>query len=109
MQGVGAKETLEETGPISAYENTSLSALADAEVLEVSRSGWCASASQEMVDSSVRECGRRSLGMCNVGRRLSPSLLTRADLRLLEKGDVISCTPTQVRFVLPNHQRVDVI
>ena len=64
----------------------------------------CIEPYQEMVDLRVREW-KEKFGDVQGGKEIvSLTGETSADLRLLEKGDVIVCTPTQVRLVLPRHQ-----
>ena len=60
----------------------------------------CIESYQEMVDLRVKEW-KAKFGSVQ-GRKENLSLMgeTSADLRLLEKGDVLVCTPTQVHFSL---------
>jgi pre-mRNA-splicing helicase BRR2 len=59
----------------------------------------CVELYQEMVDMRVKEW-REKFGKLQGGKEIA-SLTgeTSQDLRLLEKGDVIVCTPTQVNEV----------
>ena len=58
----------------------------------------CIEPYQEMVDLRVKEW-KAKFGSVQGGKEiLSLTGETSADLRLLEKGDVLVCTPTQVRF-----------
>jgi len=60
----------------------------------------CIEPYQEMVDLRVREW-KTKFGSVQGGKEiLSLTGETSADLRLLEKGDVLVCTPAQVRFSL---------
>jgi len=60
----------------------------------------CVEPYQEMVDLRVREW-KTKFGSIQGGKEIL-SLMgeTSADLRLLEKGDVLVCMPAQVRFSL---------
>lgn len=61
----------------------------------------CIEPYQEMVDQRVAEW-RQKFSKVQGGKEIvSLTGETSADLRLLEKGDVIVCTPTQVRDVCP--------
>jgi len=57
----------------------------------------CIEPYQEMVDLRVREW-KTKFGSVQGGKEFLS--LTSADSRLLEKGDVLVCTPTQVRISL---------
>jgi pre-mRNA-splicing helicase BRR2 len=60
----------------------------------------CIEPYQEMVDLRVKEW-KAKFGSVQGGKEiLSLTGETSADLRLLEKGDVLVCTPTQVHFFL---------
>ena len=60
----------------------------------------CIEPYQEMVDMLVEEC-RKRFGNLQGGKEIvALTGETSADLRLLEKGDLIVCTPTQVRHAL---------
>ena len=62
----------------------------------------CIEPYQEMVDQRVEEW-RRKFGNLQGGKEIvSLTGETSADLRLLEKGDLIVCTPTQVRTLYSN-------
>ena len=62
----------------------------------------CIEPYQEMVDLRVKEW-KAKFGSVQGGKEiLSLTGETSADLRLLEKGDVLVCTPTQVLFFCYN-------
>ena len=62
----------------------------------------CIEPYQEMVDLRVKEW-KAKFGSVQGGKEiLSLAGETSADLRLLEKGDVLMCTPTQVHFFCYN-------
>ena len=62
----------------------------------------CIEPYQEMVDLRVKEW-KAKFGSVQGGKEiLSLAGETSADLRLLEKGDVLVCTPTQVHFFCYN-------
>lgn len=61
----------------------------------------CIEPYQEMVDQRVAEWRKKFSGLQGGKEIVSLTGETSADLRLLEKGDVIVCTPSQVSFL--NH------
>lgn len=65
----------------------------------------CIEPYQEMVDARVKEW-RAKFSKLQGGKEIvSLTGETSADLRLLEKGDVIVCTPTQVRILVLDYHR----
>ena len=66
----------------------------------------CIEPYQEMVDQRVMEWRAKFEKLQGGKEIVSLTGETSADLRLLEKGDVIVCTPTQVRQIFPFYFRL---
>ena len=63
------------------------------------RRAVCIESYQDMVDQQVAEWRHKFSGLQGGKEIVSLTGEASADLRLLEKGDVIVCTPSQVGFV----------